>query len=100
MAAADGVLEGLFEPWSSVSFYLGEEIGVAFHFQRGNGQLVDFLEGFYAFVIGYSAFGRIGSVLGFKSGDPFTGAFEFLKWIAAVFDGFDGFIDEIVPVVD
>ena len=37
--------------------------------------------------------GGIGSVLGLKSGDPFTGAFEFLDRIAAAFDGIDGFID-------
>ena len=75
MTTAGGVLEGLLEPWSSVSFDLGEKVGVAFHFQRGNSKLVDFSEGFYAFVIGYSAFGEIGSVLGLKSGDPLTGTF-------------------------
>lgn len=93
MTAAGGVLEGLLEPWSPVSFDLIEKVGVAFHFQRRNGKLVDFLEGFYTFVIGYSAFGWIGSVLSLKSGDPFTGAFEFLDWIAAAFDGIDGFVD-------
>ena len=93
MTTAGSVLEGLLEPWSSVSFDLGEKVGVAFHFQRGNGKLVDPLEGFLAFVIGYSAFWRIDPFSGFKSGDPFTGAFEFLDWIAAAFDGIDGFVD-------
>lgn len=62
MTTVGSVLEGLFEPRSSVSFYLGEEIGVAFHFQRGNGKLVDFLEGLQAFVISNSALVGIGSV--------------------------------------
>lgn len=100
MAAAGGLEEGLFEPWSSVSFYLGKEIGVAFYFQRGKSHFVDPLERFQAFVISHSALVGIGSVLGFKFGDTLTGAFEFPNGIAAVFDGFDGLVDQIVPVVD